>query len=250
MAQRKSLTKTLRFEVFKRDSFTCQYCGAKAPDVILEVDHINPVSNGGDDSIMNLITSCFNCNRGKSDKQISDNSIITKQRKQIEDLNLRRLQLEMLLEWKTLNVDFENEISQKAINYFNQFWLNFSLSESGENDIRKLVKKYGIEKVIHTIEISYNNSGNDYGYNESERFDRVLRKVLNLLFTSTLPEYEQKIRYIKGICKNKFDDCKPSELVNLLFNYYERDGDLDMLTSFLKNNHIKTYSDLRERLCV
>jgi 5-methylcytosine-specific restriction endonuclease McrA len=59
MAKRKSMSKKLRFEVFKRDSFACQYCGNKAPDVVLEVDHINPVSKGGDNSILNLITSCF-----------------------------------------------------------------------------------------------------------------------------------------------------------------------------------------------
>lgn len=53
--RRKPITKKLRFEVFKRDAFTCQYCGRMVPDVILEVDHINPVANGGDNDIMNLI---------------------------------------------------------------------------------------------------------------------------------------------------------------------------------------------------
>ena len=39
MAERKPLSKKIRFEVFKRDAFTCQYCGQMAPDVLLEVDH-------------------------------------------------------------------------------------------------------------------------------------------------------------------------------------------------------------------
>ena len=72
MAKRKTLSKKIRFEVFKRDSFTCQYCGRSAPDVILEVDHINPVANGGDNDIMNLITSCRDCNRGKGKTELSD----------------------------------------------------------------------------------------------------------------------------------------------------------------------------------
>jgi hypothetical protein len=63
---RKPISKKLRFEVFKRDGFTCQYCGAVPPTVVLEPDHINPVCNGGDNSMDNLITSCFNCNRGKA----------------------------------------------------------------------------------------------------------------------------------------------------------------------------------------
>lgn len=65
MPKRKAISKKDRFKVFKRDSFSCQYCGKSPPQVILELDHINPVSNGGDNSLDNLICSCFDCNRGK-----------------------------------------------------------------------------------------------------------------------------------------------------------------------------------------
>ena len=64
--------KTLRFEVFKRDGFTCQYCGSRPPDVVLELDHIDPRAAGGGDEVINLITACFDCNRGKSDKRLGD----------------------------------------------------------------------------------------------------------------------------------------------------------------------------------
>jgi hypothetical protein len=59
------VSRKLRFEVFNRDSFTCQYCGRKTPEVILELEHIIPISKGGTDEIENLTTSCFECNRGK-----------------------------------------------------------------------------------------------------------------------------------------------------------------------------------------
>ena len=61
-----------RFEVFKRDDFTCQYCGKKSPDVVLEADHIVPVCEGGSDDVINLRTSCWGCNRGKSGKPLSE----------------------------------------------------------------------------------------------------------------------------------------------------------------------------------
>ena len=61
-----------RFEVFKRDDFTCQYCGRRTPTVILEVDHIVPRADGGSDDIINLRTSCWECNSGKSDKPLSE----------------------------------------------------------------------------------------------------------------------------------------------------------------------------------
>ena len=67
---RKSLSKRLRFAVFDRDGFTCQYCGQQPPDVILHVDHIIAVSNGGTDDPENLRTSCRTCNLGKANKAI------------------------------------------------------------------------------------------------------------------------------------------------------------------------------------
>lgn len=57
----------LRFEILSRDNFTCQYCGRKAPDVILHIDHIQPLSKGGSSSKNNLTTACQECNYGKSD---------------------------------------------------------------------------------------------------------------------------------------------------------------------------------------
>ena len=55
-----------RFETLLRDNFTCQYCGRKAPDVILHVDHKFPKSKGGSYEKNNLITACMDCNLGKS----------------------------------------------------------------------------------------------------------------------------------------------------------------------------------------
>lgn len=72
MNKRKAISKKIRFNVFKRDSFACQYCGSTPPNVVLEIDHINPVCLGGDNDIDNLITSCFDCNRGKSGESLSN----------------------------------------------------------------------------------------------------------------------------------------------------------------------------------
>ena len=57
----------LRFKILERDNFTCQYCGRKAPETILEIDHNYPESKGGTNKRNNLITSCRECNRGKGD---------------------------------------------------------------------------------------------------------------------------------------------------------------------------------------
>lgn len=61
-----SISKRLRFEVLRRDDHTCQYCGEKAPDVTLHVDHVVPVSLGGSDKPDNLVAACKDCNLGKT----------------------------------------------------------------------------------------------------------------------------------------------------------------------------------------
>lgn len=55
----------LRWVTLERDNFTCQYCGASAPDVVLWIDHRVPVSEGGTDDPNNLVTACIACNLGK-----------------------------------------------------------------------------------------------------------------------------------------------------------------------------------------
>ena len=63
---RKAISKRRRFEIFKRDRFTCQYCGRRPPTVVLQLDHVIPVCQGGDDSTANLVAACEDCNAGKS----------------------------------------------------------------------------------------------------------------------------------------------------------------------------------------
>ena len=68
---RKVINNSLKYDVMRRDNFKCNYCG-KSPatdsNVELEIDHIIPVSKGGDNNIDNLKTICKNCNIGKFNK--------------------------------------------------------------------------------------------------------------------------------------------------------------------------------------
>jgi hypothetical protein len=60
----------VRFDVFRRDNFTCVYCGRSSPQVIIECDHKVAVSKGGSNEIDNLVTACWECNSGKSNKDV------------------------------------------------------------------------------------------------------------------------------------------------------------------------------------
>jgi 5-methylcytosine-specific restriction endonuclease McrA len=67
----------LRFEILKRDNFRCVYCGRnpKEDNIKLAIDHIHPKARNGDSNADNLITTCYDCNTGKSDILLSERKI-------------------------------------------------------------------------------------------------------------------------------------------------------------------------------
>lgn len=76
--QRALMTSKLRNSIKERDNHTCRYCSvslAAQPHLLLEVDHIVPVSKGGLSTPDNLQTLCWRCNRTKSNKVASDGRV-------------------------------------------------------------------------------------------------------------------------------------------------------------------------------
>ena len=66
--ERSKMTDNLRYNVLKRDNFTCVLCGVSSKDgAKLHVDHIIPIAKGGKTVMSNLQTLCDRCNIGKSD---------------------------------------------------------------------------------------------------------------------------------------------------------------------------------------
>lgn len=69
--QRALMTSKLRQAIKERDNFTCKQCGvsvSQEPHLLLEIDHIIPVSKGGMTTEDNLQTLCWRCNRSKGAK--------------------------------------------------------------------------------------------------------------------------------------------------------------------------------------
>ena len=69
--QRQLMTPKLRRFILRRDNYECQKCHVSRRDekhLLLEVDHIVPVSKGGITTEQNLRALCWRCNRAKSDR--------------------------------------------------------------------------------------------------------------------------------------------------------------------------------------
>lgn len=204
---RQPVSQKARFEVFKRDKFTCQYCGAKAPDVLLHVDHIKPVADGGLSDILNLVTACAICNGGKGARALSDGSAVEKQRSQIEELQERRHQLEMLLEWRAGLADLG---VQKQVALERAICVAFdatSLTEQGRSTLRKWLVKYDLIELLEAFEISrtqYLVHKDDWFTKESlEKAFHSTPKIAAVRRAEKDKPYLKDLLYIRAILRNR-----------------------------------------------
>lgn len=207
MSERIPISKKLRFEVFKRDSFTCQYCGAKAPDVLLHADHIRPVADGGLTDILNLVTACQSCNAGKGARLLSDSQIVDKQTDQLVALEERRQQLEMMMEWR----DELQNLGDQAVDMISQRMgdrTRLTPNESGRADIKRWLKKYSAAELMRAIDESF-DSYLQFDKNQQttpESWNKAFMKVpavAAVLAQEADKPYLRRILYIQGIIRKR-----------------------------------------------
>lgn|SRR5208337_4029961 len=61
-----------RLKIYERDNYKCQHCGKQLTRFTTTLDHVTPVSKGGDNRFENLITSCLDCNSKKNSRPLGD----------------------------------------------------------------------------------------------------------------------------------------------------------------------------------
>jgi len=162
MRKREQISKKIRFEVFKRDGFICQYCGKTPPEVTLEIDHLKPVSKKGTDNINNLITACFDCNRGKRNIELDklpntvnqNFEILKEQQDQLKEYQKLINKIE-----KKLNIEIEQVNTE-----FKEWWTNRELTEKfKKTTVKMFIKKIGVTKTKDAMNqaCSKMNTSND-----------------------------------------------------------------------------------------
>lgn len=248
MVKRKAMSKKLRFEVFKRDSFKCQYCGGSAPETILHVDHINPVFEGGKNELTNLITSCISCNLGKGKRKLNDSTAVEKQKAQLDELNERRQQLEMMMKWRKGLTDIEST----KLKYAKEKWYDlaspYSINESGEKKLKLIIKKFPLEEVLDAIEISAEQylETNKVGELTSESVQKAF-EYIGKICTSKKREkekpYLKDLYYIRGILKNRLGYINLPKAFSLLEDAYNYGADIESLKNLAKET--KNWSTFR-----
>jgi len=210
-ARRPAISKSLRFEVFKRDSFTCQYCGRRAPDVVLHCDHVKPLFEGGEHSILNLTTACVDCNLGKGRRELSDQAVLSKQLNQLAALQERKEQMEMMIDWQKQLSNLD-ELPIKSLGEQWEDATGYSWTDTGKSKARKLINKYGVEIVAKAMQTSIGQylerDENGMGTAESVAvcFDRM--GAIAAVEHAELREPGAKRMYlIRGGLRRRFNYC-------------------------------------------
>lgn len=146
---RKSTGKRLRFSVFHRDQFTCQYCGAQPPAVVLVCDHITPVAKGGETTFENLITACETCNAGKADRALADRPV-----RPDADLMYLEVQQEIAeLRRYQFSLAEREEAFAEVLAEWGDLWCQYSREDWTPSDgiLRSLYDRHGPEIVEQAL---------------------------------------------------------------------------------------------------
>ena len=245
--KRKNLSKKIRFEVFKRDSFTCQYCGVKAPNVVLQCDHIEPVSKGGGNDIMNLITACVDCNSGKSDRRLSDESVVEKQRQQLEELQERREQVEAMFKWQADLANMEESYVDGLASFWDNLVPGWSVSESGRDDIRKLRRTFTTEDIMEAMKTATQYIIYESGKVTSESWSAAWSKIGGICHINKAELDKpglKRIYYIRGILRNRLRYCDEDKALSLLKAAVNLSASIDSLEEYAKS--VNTWSQWRD----
>src|ERR1043165_859598 len=202
--ERKSISKSLRFEVFKRDLFKCKYCGRAAPEVVLHVDHLNPVIAGGTNDILNLLTSCADCNLGKGRHLLSENAAMQKQRDALEELQIRREQLEMMVQWHEGLKSIKEDAVAEVVSYWARLTPGWSVTETGRATVKKWLKRLGVSEVLSAMDIAADQylERDVEGRITSESWNKAFDKIPGICRVTKLEKDDPDIRelfYIRGI---------------------------------------------------
>lgn len=150
-----SLRPSIRFDVFKRDAFTCQYCGRQTPAVVLEVDHVIPRALGGGDEFENLLTACFDCNRGKGSGLVDTVKPMRDMEEQAELILERERQLAVYNDAKRVERERKDREYQTVRNYWFEAWEEEELERwhmPWESTVKHYIAALGSEDVMDAMD--------------------------------------------------------------------------------------------------
>ena len=153
-------SRSLKFDVFKRDEFTCQRCGAQAPSVTL-VAHMF-----GDDpsSANSFVTMCTTC----ADTKLPNEKVAHAE------------QMDMLDEWQTqLTKDMLD--ASAIVSKIMLMMTGRKLNERGKSGMARLIRKFGLSTVCDAMRTAFSQ----YPIDTDEDIDFAYGKIGGICYCMT-----------------------------------------------------------------
>lgn len=191
-----TVSSSLRFKIFERDKFTCQYCGRRPPDVVLHCDHIHPKSKGGTNNELNLITSCKGCNLGKG-KRVLGSIKYPNLKEEIKNLKETKKQIEEYYKYLKAVTSYKEEspildlVCEKWCEYICPNIKGVSVNNELRKKFKSILKNNDAEDLISAIEILSENE-NVMEKTSGEKIKYLFGILKNLSLKRTNPELAQK----------------------------------------------------------
>lgn len=191
------------------------------------MDHIEPRIEGGADDLLNLVTACLDCNLGKGAVRLSDDSAVGLKHDQLAQLEERREQLEMMLEWQRSLADFDGQVVDTLTDRWCELAGWEGVTESGRAKLQKLIKKFGPEEVTAAMHIAiqhyveYSEEGEVTEESTISAFNKIGGICRSRADDKTKP-YLKDLYYIRKIVENRcgyFNKGRATQLLTVAFSW-------------------------------
>lgn len=243
----RTVPQRLRFDVFKRDKFTCQYCGHQAPDVVLNCDHIRPLADGGETDLLNLITSCRECNGGKGARLLTRNEELDRQRSTLADLEERRQQIEMMLQWRDELRDTMVSVVDEIGARIAARAAGYGPNENGKATLQRWLRRFTVAEILAAIDESFDVylrwAGDEV---VADSWELAFAKIASFAYAARQAKekpYMPRLLYIQGIIRKRIRSRKFS-CADYLEHLHLCGAELDRLENHAKS--IGTFDEFDE----
>jgi len=160
---------------------------------------------------------------------------------QLAELQTRREQIEMLIEWREGLANLEDDVVAKlAMRWGSLCEGAVTLTPTGMDHLRRFIKQHGIELVMQAMQESLltygRREGDDHQYTK-ESLDTAfgaIGRVAKVLSQSKTKPYLKRLFYIRGILRNRLDYINEYMLMDLMEDAVAHGIDLDWMESFAK----------------
>jgi len=208
---------------------------------------------------MNLVTSCMECNLGKRDRELSDESAIMVQRTRVEELQEKQDQILMAIQWGR---DLDS-LEEFALDHLEEYWselTSYTLTESGRESLRRLLGRFEFKALVAAM----NTAAKQYltmtegAKATHESVEIAWNKIAGIL---TIQRQEEKrpgikrLYYIRGIGRKRFRYFDDHKAIALLKQCHRDGVSVEVMESLTKEvanwstwvHYMKQYSAFSRR---